>query len=560
MIRPILLSDLLSGLRLEGRYHNGNLEKGPGELLVDPLPILQLTQDSREVKPGSLFFATKGSKVDGRSYISKATRQGAVAVIADIEGFDILGNSKIGIPIFFSKNCRETCAFIASRFFENPSLGVLTLGITGTNGKTSVSWILAQALARLGKKTTYLGTLGFQVLNDPLKTSGHNGMSPTHHTTPDAIALNSFLALAKSEGANAHVLEVSSHALAQKRTSGIHWDTIVFTNVTRDHLDYHGSMEDYAQTKLRLFTQDLLASNKSGKVAVVNIDDPIGKGIVDQLKAIASGISLVTYSPKGDHGADVFVTKREGSIAHTRIETMIFGEAMVFSTRFVGDYNIANVLAAGSCLVAQGISPTEVAHALQEVPTVPGRLELVTNSDISIFVDYAHTPDGLTNVQRSLLPLTSARLITVFGCGGERDRGKRPLMGESVRKWSDYAIVTSDNPRSESPDEIIGDILPGLAERPSGGFENLNDFDRKSLTFHQGQSGRIKDFRYVVIVDRREAIAHALEQARPGDVVLIAGKGHEDYQEINGKRYPFRDQDVVAKVLAERVDREFLER
>ena len=322
-------------------------------------------------------------------------------------------------------------------------------------------------------------------------------------------------------------MEVSSHALDQSRSFGTAWDAAVFTNITRDHLDYHKSFEAYQQAKCRLFSAELRASNKARKFAIINADDPAAEVIA---AAAAANAELIYCSAKADRRSQARLISYRGDTSGTKVEIDVFGKRIKIDAQLVGEYNALNILTAAATLAAVGkFSNEEISRALSEVAPVPGRLELVGQSKIRVYVDYAHTPDALERAQGSLRGITAGRLITVFGCGGDRDRGKRPLMGEAVARFSDYAVVTSDNPRTEPPEKIIEDIIPGV----------------------DGVRRERSKFLYSVDADRRSAIKRAIEEARPGDAVLIAGKGHEDYQEIHGKKYPFSDVVVSREILHE---------
>lgn len=476
--------------------------------------------DSRQVRPGHVFFALPGLKYDGRQFLKDAQERGAVAIVADKNGFDGSLAKGLSVPVILHPDAQLALALCCAAFFKNPSNQMLTIGVTGTNGKTSVAWILAEALFRLGHQPLLVGTLGTRVL--------HNGCEDlkfvqSQMTTPDPVTFFSNLSCAFEKGASALVMEVSSHSIEQQRVAGVQFNAAVFTNLTHDHLDYHADFDAYGRAKQRLFSELLLQSSKHDKISVINIDDPFGRKLYDDLPA---AIRKISVSLEGNLEADVCVQNYQPSLAGTEIQAKVFGKIVTFRTKLVGGYNVSNVLSAASVLIGVGFQLDQVVAALSEVPPVPGRLEVVAATEKFVFVDYAHTPDALFRAQQALREVGLGRLITVFGCGGDRDRAKRPVMAQMVQKFADFAIVTSDNPRSEKPGAIIDDIVQGFSKtEPRPGFS------------------------YIVIEDRKAAIQHAITLAQPGDAVLVAGKGHEDYQEIMGVRHAFSDQEIVKASL-----------
>ncbi len=465
------------------------LSKYSGDILCSSLAL-----DSRKVQDGTLFFALSGEAVDGRDYIEEAVSKGAVAVIAD----DGRSFDNISVPVLTTNNGRKICALTADYFYGHPSQELLSIGVTGTNGKTSVCWLLSHIL----DDAMSIGTL------NPLGTN----------TTPDSISVQAFLREKTDIGTKALFAEVSSHGLVQERMTGVSWDGAVFTNLSRDHLDYHQSLAEYALAKKLLFTRDLIASEKQNKFAVVNADDEVGQEI---LALKLPGVRFGSFSFKTG-GGDVFLVGADLTLQSTHFEVSVFGEKLELESQLIGAYNVSNILAAITVLKLLDYSLPDIQARLAVVAPVPGRLERVGDN---VFIDYAHTPDGLKAVQESLRPLTPGKLITVFGCGGNRDKGKRPLMGQAVAELADYSVVTSDNPRKEDPVAIIEEIIPGLIKAKSGNFQ------------------------YSIEVDRALAIEQALGMREVGDVVLIAGKGHEDYQEINGVRKSFSDKEICRNLL-----------
>lgn len=506
---------------------------------------------SGEVKPGGLFFALQGKRLDGRRYIEEARERGAIAVVtdagADNAGADNAGVVKFsgespGLPLIKVSNGREAVATVAKRYFGGVTNSALLIGVTGTNGKTSVSWILAELLAELGSPSAHIGTLGMRVVGlDNPGRSESPGLSRDYGiTSPDVVQFHSFMFEAAQLGVRSCAAEVSSIGVEQRRSAGIEWDGGVFTNLTHDHLDYHETFESYAEAKLRFFLDDLGRSAKPQRTVVTNTDDPFGVEIERRLRQLHPGIRVISCSASGDPNGACFVKPSTVSCTPggTAMVASVLGQELELQSQFVGDYNVGNVLTAVSFLVARGFDPERVQQALRNIPPVPGRLELVSLKSGSsrqpdnsqpdsgrlpaVYVDYAHTPDALERAISSLRRLTSGRLITVFGCGGDRDRTKRPMMGEIATRLSDFAVLTSDNPRSEVPDRIIGDIASGIPQSRTG---------------------------WQAEADRGRAIELAIKEAGPGDTILVAGKGHESYQEIAGVKYPFADQEVCRQAL-----------
>lgn len=484
-----------------------------------PKNFTKITADSRQVIPGAVFFAISGNKIDGKTYIDAAIKAGAKAIVVD-KIYKLETNS---IEVFQVTDIRSAYAEALIEFFDNPSKDLACIGVTGTNGKTSVSWILSQALLALGKKSALCGTLGIGYFQK-IEEAKISNIVDTGNTTPDALLVQDFLAQAKAKNINNIVMEVTTHSVDQKRVKGVNWDIGVFTNISRDHLDYHQTMENYALFKRKFFFEELAASSKLNKKAVLNIDDPWGRVIVDDLKN--KDVEVLSYSVSGQE-SNVRILEQKLSMQGTEIVFLYQEQKHKLSANLIGNYNVENLIAATTALIGLGYSLTEILSAMKHVQSVPGRMQKVPETKLNIFVDYAHTPDALYQVQKSLRSIVNGKLITIFGCGGDRDRGKRPLMGEAVASMSDYAIVTSDNPRSENPDLIVQDIIPGI--------ERI----KKDKT----------GFSYEVVIERKSAIKKALDIASDKDIILIAGKGHEDYQIISGVKYPFSDIEVCKDLL-----------
>jgi UDP-N-acetylmuramoyl-L-alanyl-D-glutamate--2,6-diaminopimelate ligase len=464
------------------------------------VPLAGLTADSRSVKMGSIFVAYPGSVQDGRAYILDAISRGATAVLWEKSGFT--WDERWEVPNLGVTDLRGKISMIAGEVFGNPSDSLWMTGVTGTNGKTSVSQWIASALDGLGRRSAVVGTLGNGLVGERAEAK---------NTTPDPIVLQRLLADYLRRGARTVAMEVSSHGLDQGRVAGIKYDTAVFTNLTRDHLDYHGTMEAYAEAKFGLF------SARGLKHRVVNIDDDWGASFAERL-----GGDVITFGTR--KGARLLASRIGQSEAGVRFHVHSeWGDGEV-SAGVLGAFNVSNLLAVLGALLAAGVTFDDALRAVSTLEPVPGRLERVGGGAAPlVVVDYAHTPDALEKALEALRPTVAAghRLVCVFGCGGDRDAGKRPLMGQAAARLADHVIVTSDNPRGEDPQAIIAQVLAGM----SGGAE--------------------------AVEDRQVAIFSAVHQARAGDVVLVAGKGHETYQEIAGVRHPFSDREVARAALAE---------
>ena len=457
-----------------------------------------LTLDSRAVTPGALFLALPGLRHDGRAFLSEVAARGAAAVVYEARDYPA---PSLSIPAYGVTDLAAHLGTIADRFYGAPSRRVLVIGVTGTNGKTTCSQLIAQALDRAPRRCAVIGTLGY----------GFPGaLDAGLHTTPDAVAVHRLLDEFHGAGAAYVSMEVSSHALDQGRVNAVAFELAVFTNLSRDHLDYHGDMERYAAAKTRLFLCDGL------KTAVINRDDAHGRRLIAQLEG--SRTRVLSYGLKqGDVHARRLDTERDGL---RLLAATPHGDVEIQAPLF-GAFNASNLLAVLTALLALGLEPADAARRLSGVRPVPGRAERFQGGTAQplVVVDYAHTPDALEQVLQALRPHVEGRLWCVFGCGGNRDRGKRPQMGAIAERLADVVIVTDDNPRHESGDAIINDIVAGMTSTPR------------------------------VLRDRPAAIATALREATAADVILIAGKGHEDYQQIGDERHPYSDRDTVRSLL-----------
>lgn len=465
------------------------------------LMVSDLKLDSRQINPGDLFIATQGYRDDGTRYIADAVKRGAVAVVADAEVLDALPNCDV--PLFGVADLKERVSEIAGRFFGDPSRQLQVIGVTGTNGKTSCCQFIAKALSYLGINCGVVGTIGYGVV-DALKK--------TDNTTPDAIAMQRILAELVSRKFNAVALEVSSHGMDQGRVNGIHFDTAVFTNLSRDHLDYHGDMESYADSKQRFFHLPGI------KRAIINMDDQYGGRIAEQLpdRLALHGVSI--------HHRDADISAANSECSAQGIKASLrtpWGEG-ILSSVLLGRFNLVNLLLVVGVLCAQGVSLPRALEALAQLEGVPGRMQHFGGGGLpTVVVDYAHTPGALGAVLNTLRELCSGELWCVFGCGGERDQGKRPMMGEVAERAADTLVLTNDNPRGENPQKIIADIESGLR----------------------------KPGKVIVETGRAQAIQLAVNSAKAGDLVLVAGKGHEEWQEIKGARVAFSDVEQVKQAL-----------
>lgn len=475
--------------------------------------ITGVTMDSSRLRRGDLFLACAGERAHGLDWVDDALARGAIAVAWEPAADRRPPVLPPGVPGVAVPGLRGLAGVIADKFYGSPSQAMSVVGVTGTNGKTSVTHLVAAALSATGSECGLIGTLGYGV---PPK------LERARHTTPDAVTLHQLLAHMSGAGARAAAVEVSSHALAQARTAGVRFRVAVFTNLTHDHLDYHGGFADYGATKASLFSTPGLGA------AVVFTDDAFGREL---LRGIAPGIPVIAVGTSGADPSPRSCARRFVEITHVGFDPagMVLRldsheGVMEFESRLLGRFNAFNLALAAGVLLDLGRAPADIARTLAAVPTVPGRMEAFGGQGGAplVIVDYAHTPDALEQVLRAAREHVRAGLWCVFGCGGERDRAKRPLMASVAAAWADRVIVTDDNPRNEDPDAIVADVVAGFPERTS----------------------------WSVRRDRASAIAEAIGTAGPDDVVVVAGKGHEDYQVVGSRMEPFSDRDAVTGLLS----------
>jgi len=494
------LSELLNGIGIVAR--TGNLD----------ILIKGVADDSRMVEDGYVFVCMPGIHdsqnaywiygTDGNDYIPDAVRRGAVAIVSEKS----IPSAADGVTFIQVQDARYALAKIAAEFHGNPSRKLKVVGITGTNGKTSTCYLSRSVLTAGDIKTAISGTIIQRVAGSDM---------PAGMTTPEAHRLQKMLKNALEEGFDSVVMEVSSHALELKRADGIEFDVAVFTNLTQDHLDFHRDMRGYLASKTHLFSH--LMKNDKRPFAIINVDDPTGEHIIQNTRA-----EVITYAVQNE--ADLRVCDFQSTADGLAFRVSIRGsEELEVKLQLLGEYNLHNALAAMGIGISQGLDLEVIKAGLESLDSVPGRFERVDcGQDYIVVIDYAHTPDALERVLNAARKLTEGRLITVFGCGGDRDKGKRPLMGRIATDLSNYSIVTSDNPRSEDPMEIISQIQEGI-------------------------NGNV----YEAIPDRRSAIQRAVEMVEKGDMIVIAGKGHENYQILNDGRIHFDDREVACESIGQ---------
>lgn len=466
---------------------------------LEDFEVRGITCNSKEVLENFIFVAIKGSKTDGHQFIEEAINKGAKAVIIQRQSAKV-SKCQNSVNLIKVDDTRSALAKLAIEFYGNPSQNLKVVGITGTNGKTTVSYLIEAILIEAGFTPAVIGTVNYRFKDKVILSK---------NTTPPATQIQAMLSDMLKENINYAIMEVSSHALDQDRTAGINFHSAIFTNLTHDHLDYHHTLEDYFQAKAKLFK-----NLDTSSFAIINEDDEYGRRLKKLTRA-----KIITYGIKNQ--ADIVARNIKSDIRHTEFSLTTIDGKINFKSRLIGYHNAYNILAAVSWAKTEGLDLSVIKSTLEKFYFVPGRLERIDfDGDFSIFVDYAHTEDALCNVIRSLRALTSNKIIVVFGCGGERDKTKRPKMGYIVSELADFALITNDNPRSEDPQDIIEDIKKG-----------------------------IKKENFCVMLDRKEAIKKSLSLAKSGDIVLIAGKGHENYQILKDRIIDFDDRKVVRECL-----------
>jgi UDP-N-acetylmuramoyl-L-alanyl-D-glutamate--2,6-diaminopimelate ligase len=484
------LNDILDGVSRVSTF--GPLDK----------EISALTVDSREVTDGTLFAAIRGEKGDGHDYIETARSNGAAAILAERDVPEFYRDTWLRVP-----DTRRGIAEAADVYYGRPSDALTVCGITGTNGKTTTAFLLHHLITAAKGRCGLLGTVKYDTGLGP---------EPSSHTTPDWIAIQRLLSEMKANGCTGVAMEVSSHALQQSRVHGIRFDAAIFSNLTQDHLDYHGTMENYFRAKAAFFEHLILQGGPKKPAAIINVDDTWGRRLAASLEG---KLNVVKYGMGME--ADFRAGDIRTSVTGTQFTLTARGRTFLVRLPLIGRFNVFNALSAITAMWAMGYNLREAINNIALAPQIPGRMQSVAqNKPFRIFVDYAHTPDALENALKTLKDIGPRRLITVFGCGGDRDKTKRPRMGAVAEQYSSYTIVTSDNPRSEVPEQILADIRAGMT------------------------GDRVEN-----IADRREAIARAISIAGGGDIVLIAGKGHEQGQTFAAGTVPFDDVRVVQNIL-----------
>ena len=483
---------------------NALIGKIPGKVCavgnIDEVEIESLCADSRKVTQGALFFCTPGLRMDAHDFAPQAVEKGASALIVERK-------LDLNVPQVIVEDVRMAISYIASEFNGNPAEKLLMLGITGTKGKTTTSFLVKSIMEAAGMKTGLIGTVCSMIGDETI---------PTQLTTPDPIETQSILRRMVEAGVQCVIMEVSAHALAMNRLAGMKFKVGAFSNFSQDHLDFFKDMDAYFAAKMRFMLEDMC------ELAVYNVDDEQVSAGMRRLNRPALRIGIRDSSDV--YANDIEIGERGCSFLmtwHKQFRTTI-------SMKLAGIFNVYNALMAAGICICAGVGPEAIRRGLEEVRAVPGRIELLeTGTPYRVILDYAHSPDSLENILKAVRQTTKGRMIALFGCGGNRDRAKRPVMGEIAGELADFCILTSDNPRNEEPMDILASIEEGI--RPTG-------------------------CDYIVIENRREAIRYALQNAGAGDVIVLAGKGHETYREINGVKYPFDEKIVVAELLAELTD------
>lgn len=462
--------------------------------------ITRLAYDSRQAAPGVMFAALRGTKIDGHEFIHRALDAGASAIVAEAPPFAESPTPWVHVP-----DSREALARLSARFYGEPSAELMVSAVTGTNGKTTTAFLIHHLLNAAHVRCGLIGTISWD--------TGAGAPASATHTTPESLELQGLLAQMRDNGCRACSMEASSHAIHQHRVDAVKVNAAIFTNLTQDHLDYHGTMEEYFKAKARLFE---VAAERADAKLIINLDDKWGRRLVEQFQRHPG---LRTYG--FTMGADYRASDARCETTGTSYELDHKGRSLMARLPLVGLFNVHNSLGAIAAAHSLGCNFRESVTSLKTAPQVPGRMERVTDRErFQVFVDYAHTPDGLINALGSARALHPSRIVTVFGCGGDRDRTKRPLMARAVEEGSDICILTSDNPRTEDPKQIMEDARKGFVRQT-----------------------------HALVEDRREAIKQAMLNAREGDLVLIAGKGHETYQDIMGVKHPFDDRKIARGCL-----------
>jgi UDP-N-acetylmuramoyl-L-alanyl-D-glutamate--2,6-diaminopimelate ligase len=513
------LSDLLGALPEDLAV----LETASNDRAGDPR-IRGIRYDSRRVVPGDLFVAIRGANSDGHRFIERAVVSGAAALLVEEMPAETIRGA---VPTFRVADCRRALAPIAEQFFGRPADELTLIGVTGTNGKTSTTYLVESILTRAGHRTGLVGTV-------EIRFAGEREIAV--NTTPESLDLQRTLRAMCNAQVDSAVMEVSSHGLELGRVGGCRFRIAAFTNLSQDHLDFHGSMDAYLASKTRLF-RDHLAPDAT---AVINVDDPASEKVIDIARS--GGAEILRVGRGADSAADLRLVSSDIGLEGTRAVLEDAGGRIELELPLLGDFNLENLLVAVGIARALDIDADTIAGGVADCPQVPGRMERVVGTGLSeptVLVDYAHTPDAVDKLLRAVRPLCSGRLIAVFGCGGDRDRAKRPLMAKAVADNADVAIATSDNPRTEDPAAILVDVESGL--------KGLLKVDADTLFESNG--------RYATISDRREAIRVAINGAKTNDTIVLAGKGHEDYQIIGREKFPFDDRLEARRVLIERSSR-----
>jgi UDP-N-acetylmuramoyl-L-alanyl-D-glutamate--2,6-diaminopimelate ligase len=496
------LRDLIEGV--DFLHLTGDLEK----------EIDSIHYDSRRIKPGSLFVAIRGFRQDGHDFIPQALEAGASASVVQA-GF-AFSPPPPGITLVQVESSRLALAQIAANFYHHPSRKLRLIGVTGTNGKTTTTFLIESLLARAGHRVGVIGTINYRFAGQEIASE---------RTTPESLDLQRVLWEMENAGVDMVVLEVSSHSLELRRVESCEFDLAIFTNLTHDHLDFHGDLNRYLNAKLRLFSDLGKQSKKpTHKLALINMDDPFAQKVFQATQTEAWSYGL-------DQGAQIRPYNLELSSQGMRFCIQTPQSSIPIQSRLIGEHNVYNILAATGAGIWADLSPSEIAEGIRAVENVPGRWERIeVGQRFTVVVDYAHTGDALERVLKAAKRLCEGKLITVFGCGGDRDRAKRPIMGEIAARYSDYFIITSDNPRSEDPAAIISEVEQGVKKTYPGG----GNYDR--------------------MIDRKEAIAKAIEVAQENDLIVIAGKGHETYQILREGAVPFDDREVATTCIRKRLE------